>query len=60
MHQWLALLKNGRKLVFLSFINVEPQKLLTLTPLVRCRNHLLEWNDMHKFKGLMMMIKRGG
>jgi hypothetical protein len=29
MHQCLPLLKNRRKLVFLSFMNVDPQKFLT-------------------------------
>jgi hypothetical protein len=29
MHRCLPLLKNGRKLVFLSFTNVDPQKFLT-------------------------------
>jgi hypothetical protein len=38
MHQCLPLLKNERKLVSLSFTNVEPQKLLGLAPLARHHN----------------------
>jgi hypothetical protein len=32
-------------------------KVLDLTHLARRRKELLEWNDMHKFKGLMTKIR---
>jgi hypothetical protein len=35
-------------------------KALDLTHLAQHRNQLLEWNDMHNFKGLMMMNQWGG
>jgi hypothetical protein len=39
MHRCLPLLKNGRKLVFLSFTNIDPLKLGSKL-LARRRNHL--------------------
>jgi hypothetical protein len=35
-------------------------KAVDLTHLARCRNQLLEWNDMHNFKGLTMTIQWAG
>jgi hypothetical protein len=51
MHRCLPLLKNRRKFVFLSFTNVDPRA-PGLALRDRHRNKLLEWNDMHNFKGL--------
>jgi hypothetical protein len=44
----LALLKKGRKLVFLSFTNVDPQALTWFFLIHVVTN--LEWNAMHNIK----------
>jgi hypothetical protein len=45
-----------RKVSFLCFMDVDPQS-SDLTHLARHHNHLLEQNDMHKFKGLTIKIQ---
>jgi hypothetical protein len=49
MHRCLPLLKNGRKLVFLHFTNVDPQKLLTWLFLIHVVTNL-EQKAMHDVK----------
>jgi hypothetical protein len=49
MHQCLAFLKNGRKLVFLRLTNVDPQKLSTWLFSIHVITNL-EQNVMHDIK----------
>jgi hypothetical protein len=55
MHRCLPLVKKGRKLDILHFMNVDPSrppKGLDLIYLAQRHNQLLEHNYMHNFKGL--------